>query len=526
MLSGGRGRGRGWTRGRFGPATKVIGALGVGAAGVLGLCSGAAAAAADPSQQELVEQIKALQAKVEQLEARQQKAQSQPAQSQPTQSQSQRAASSDDTQATVGSVLSDAERRSTPQVPQFLQPEGFTAGYTHGRFIIQDASGNFTLNPNFQFQARYVFNYRDSDAVGNTSHGGESTIEDGFEIRRMKIAFDGNVFGPDLTYKFQWGTDREGGSLKLEDAWVRLALSRVFGEGAENLALRVGQFKDPWNHEEITSSKRQLAAERSLLNYAIGGQITKWVQGVSLIWDDGPGASPLRAEVGFTDGPNTRNTNFTNTGGGLPATFPGEQNPTWGAFGRVELLAHGNWKQYDDFTALGNTQDLLVFGLGASYAEVGSADVLFHTLDMQYETGNLGFYAAYVGLYNEPTGGIPGSDIGTNPGDQQKQAAGHAYDYGFLVQAGYMLNPKWEVFGRFDETFLDDNHLAPGATESYPEFTVGVNHYLNGHAAKFTLDGVWVPNGVPTGDFSGTGLLDPDGDQQQFAIRAQFQLLL
>jgi len=52
MLSGGRGRGRGWTRGRFGPATKVIGALGVGAAGVLGLCSGAAAA--DPSQQELV----------------------------------------------------------------------------------------------------------------------------------------------------------------------------------------------------------------------------------------------------------------------------------------------------------------------------------------------------------------------------------------------------------------------------------------------------------------------------------------
>jgi hypothetical protein len=37
---------------------------------------------------------------------------------------------------------------------------------------------------------------------------------------------------------------------------------------------------------------------------------------------------------------------------------------------------------------------------------------------------------------------------------------------------------------------------------------------------------VWVPNGVPSGDFSGVGLLDPDGDQQQFAIRAQFQLLL
>jgi hypothetical protein len=500
----------------------------------LGLCSGASAA--EPSQQELVEQIKALQSKVEQLEARQQKAQSQPAQSQPAKSQpsqlqpaqsqstpSQSVQRSSDETATIGSVLSDAERRSNPQM---LQPEGFTAGYTHGRFIIQDASGNFTLNPNLQFQARYDLNYRESDAAGNDSHGGDNTTQDGFEIRRMKIAFDGNIFGPDLTYKFQWATERNGGNLQLEDAWVRLALSRVFGEGADNLALRAGQFKDPWNHEEITSSKRQLAVERSLMNEAIGGRLTKYVQGAALIWDDGPGGSPFRAEVGFTDGPNTRNTNFTNTGGGLPATFPGEQNPQWGAFGRVECLARGNWKQYDDFSALGNTQDLLVFGLGASYAESGSSDILFHTADLQYESGNVGIYASYVGLYNEPKGGIPGSDIGSAAGDQNRQAGGNAYDWGFLVQAGYMLNPKWEVFGRFDETFLDDNRLPPGASESFPEITVGVNYYLNGHAAKFTVDGVWLPNGIPTGDFSGAGLLDPDGDQQQFAVRAQFQLLL
>jgi hypothetical protein len=502
---------------------------------VLGLCSGAAAA--EPSQQELVDQVRALQSKVEQLEARQHPAQSQPAQSQPPQSQpapSQPARAIETRPedfatgdaATVGSVLSDAERRSNPQAPKLLQPEGFTAGYTHGRFIIQDASGNFTLNPNLQFQARYVFNYRESDAAGNAD-GGDNNSQDGFEIRRMKFAFDGNLFGPDLTYRFQWAAERNGGTVLLEDAWVRLALSRVFGEGADNLALRVGQFKDPWNHEETTSSKRQLAAERSLLNEAIGGRLSKWVQGVALVWDDGPGNSPFRAEFGFTDGPNTRNTNFTNNGGGLPATFPGEQNPQWGAFGRVEMLARGDWKQYDDFSALGNTQDLLVFGVGASYAEVHRSDILFHTADVQYESGNLGFYASYVGLYNEPNGGIPGSDL--NPGvtgDQQRQAGGSAYDWGFLVQAGYMLNPKWEVFGRFDETFVDDNRLPPGASESFPEFTVGVNHYLNGHAAKFTLDGVWLPNGVPSGDFSAAGLLDPDGDEQQFAIRAQFQLLL
>jgi hypothetical protein len=495
--------------------------LGVGAAGVLGLCS--AASAAEPTQQELVEQVKALQSKVEQLEARQ--AQPRPQAQSNAQSQKAQPAGADQG-ATVDSVLRDAEARSKPAM---LEPEGFTAGYTHGRFIIQDASGNFVLNPNLQFQARYVADYRDTDTAGGSGSGnGDHNIQDGFEIRRMKIAFDGNLFGPDLTYKFQWNADRSSGSLNLEDAWVRLALSRVFGEGAQNWALRAGQFKDPWNHEEITSSKRQLAVERSLLNYAIGGQLTKWVQGVSLIWDDGADGSPFRAEFGYSDGPNTRNTNFTNNGGGLPATFPGEQNPQWGAFGRVEMLARGDWKQYDDFSALGNTRDLLVFGLGASYAEVGQSDVLFHTADVQYETGKLGLYASYVGLYSEPKGGIPGTDVNpTLAGEQQLPVrGGMAYDWGFLVQAGYMVNDRWEIFGRFDETFVDDNRLPAGSGESFPEITIGVNHYLHGHAAKFTLDGVWTPNGVPTGDFSGAGLLDPDGDEQQFAVRAQFQLLL
>src|SRR5437867_12317420 len=140
MASGGRS-----IRGGSVPAAKVIGALGVGAAGVLGLCS--TAAAAEPTQQELVDQIKALQQKVEQLEARQNSAESQPT-----------TRSADDQSATVGSVLRDADLRSNPPM---LQPEGFTAGYSRGKFLIQDASGNFVLNPNLQLQARYILNYRE-----------------------------------------------------------------------------------------------------------------------------------------------------------------------------------------------------------------------------------------------------------------------------------------------------------------------------------------------------------------------------
>ena len=172
-------------------ATKaaVAGALGVGA-GIFGLGT---ASAAEPTQQEMLEQIKALQAKVEQLEARQgqQAPQTQAATTQPTEQG-----------ATVDSVLRDAERRSSPSM---LQSGGFTAGYSKNKFMIQDEAGNFTLNPNFQFQFRHVANFRGDDQADGE---GDDVIQSGFEIRRLKFAFDGTLFGPALTYKFQWATSR------------------------------------------------------------------------------------------------------------------------------------------------------------------------------------------------------------------------------------------------------------------------------------------------------------------------------
>ena len=100
---------------------------------------------------------------------------------------------------------------------------------------------------------------------------------------------------------------------------------------------------------------------------------------------------------------------------------------------------------------------------------------------------------------------------------------------GFLVQAGYLLgdSEKWEVFGRFDMTMLDDSRFADGSDneDTFPELTIGLNHYLHGHAAKLTIDGTWLPSGAPNNQ-DGLGILDPDGDDDQFMIRTQFQLLI
>ena len=111
-------------------------------------------------------------------------------------------------------------------------------------------------------------------------------------------------------------------------------------------------------------------------------------------------------------------------------------------------------------------------------------------------------------------GGPQGTGNGTGNGSN--------YDYGFLVQAGYMINPTWEVFGRYDWTHLDNQ--ASGSEDSFHEVAVGVNYYLHGHNAKFTIDAGWLPSGSPSSQ-TGIGVLANNGDNE-FYIRGQFQLVL
>jgi hypothetical protein len=457
----------------------LAGAIGIGGALAAGARAAEPAPAGEPTTQELLEELKALRAKVEQLEAAQARQDGQPEAS--------------EVGATVDRVLRDADRRS-----QLLQPAGFTAGYTKDKFVIQSEDGDFSLSPSFQFQARYVLNYRDEDAP--TEVAGDAANESGLEIRRMKVTFDGNVFGPDTKYKFQWASNRNGGNLVLEEAYVTHAFT-----ADRDLAVKAGQYKDVTFHEEATSSKRQLAVERSLANEVLAGGQTDFIQGVALQWDDGPEGLPFKAEVGYTDGPNSDNTSFVDAGG---AAMFGVADPEFGAYGRGEYFAFGNPKYYEDFSALGNAQDLLVFGAGAFYAQSGDDKVLFHTFDAQYEMNRLGLYAAYYGVL---------SDSG---------AAGTSYDVGGVAQAGYMLSDKFEVFGRYSVVSLDSDVSGDeGGEDTFHELTGGVNYFIRRHAAKLTADVVYLPSGVPS-DQSGLGELDPDADDDQILFRGQFQLLL
>src|SRR5688500_4179067 len=342
----------------------------------------AAAAAAEPTQQDA--KIAQLEAKIAALEAKQ-------------------ASNSQDLANTIDSVLRDAERRSASLMQANTD---MSAGYDSGFFI--RSGDNFVMRPGAQFQFRYVANSRDD--VG----GDDSDIEDGFEVRRMKLALEGTVISRELTYKFEWGTDRSSGNMVLEDAFGRWMFADMWGT-------RIGQFKVPVHHEELASSKRFLAVDRSLVNEILGGGVTDRSQGASLIYGNYKNDNPLYVEVMFHDGINEDNTNFV------------DDDFDFGVAGRAEFKAFGDWKAYNDFSAMKNKESLLVIGAGADWSQSGDTDALHATIDAQWEgAGALGIYGALLMQHVEPGAGI---DDVTN--------------FGGMVQAGFMLTPAWEIFGRY-----------------------------------------------------------------------------
>ena len=107
--------------------------------------------------------------------------------------------------------------------------------------------------------------------------------------------------------------------------------------------------------------------------------------------------------------------------------------------------------------------------------------------DAQWETtGGLGVYGAVLLAHGDPR----------NTADDEEST-----NWGGLLQAGYMLNAQWEIFGRADVTIFDDDQFDD--EDTFWELTAGVNYYLGrngsaGHRAKVTVDVKWLPDGTPS----------------------------
>jgi hypothetical protein len=452
---------------------------------------GTTAWADDSSQQDVSSEIQSLKARIEQLEAKQKQQQEETAKK--DQAQKQR-----DEQASFGQVLSDADHRS-----RLFDETGITAGYKDNRFFIGSDDGNFVLRPWYHIQIRNVTLSRQDQKPG-----GRDDIQNGFEIRRMKIGLDGNMFTPDFTYFFNWATSRTTGTPILEEAWVKYRFTDT------PFYIKAGQIKDPLLHDQIVSSRYQQSAERSLTAdiFANGDAFT---EGATFIYDP---KTFVRAEAGVNHGLRSANTNFQD--------FPA--NPfDFGVAGRAEVKLFGRWQDYGQIGAVDVKEPLLVIGVGADSSQRGHATQTVGAVDVQYADQNgLNLYGAAVDRYTNHNFGIAtvsaaGASFITNPDPAVLGRATN--EYSLLAEAGYQFANHLEPFGRYEYIRLQGTPA--GSRNYFHVITAGVNYYWYGHRAKLTAEVIYLPNGLPIDDSGGDVLASGPGKGELSGV-VQFQLLL
>lgn len=120
----------------------------------------------------------------------------------------------------------------------------------HGfEFATDDDKYSFAIGSRLQF--RYTFDDFDKDSQKDDFSS--------LQVKRGKIFVHGNAFTKNLTYKIQ--VNVAGSSVTLEDFYTDY---KVF----EDMKIRGGQYKVPFNRQELTSSGSQQFVDRAITNEA------------------------------------------------------------------------------------------------------------------------------------------------------------------------------------------------------------------------------------------------------------------
>jgi len=157
----------------------------------------------------------------------------------------------------VTDVLADAETRSSLQ--------GAAGSGYNGGFFLSSADGNFSMKINVLEQIRWTFNDNDS------------TQAYGFENKRTRLSFGGNIVDSSWSYKvayyFGYSNSNESfGAGELSDVSVTKDLGSGWG-------LTVGQFKLPFSAEYGLDAGNLQFNDYSVVNTLMG---TGYGQGINL----------------------------------------------------------------------------------------------------------------------------------------------------------------------------------------------------------------------------------------------------
>ena len=356
-------------------------------------------------------------------------------------------------------------------------------------FTIKSKDGLFSLRTRLRTQFQFSINDTDDEDVATD-----------FNVRRLRLYFDGNAFTPWLLYYIQISGDNNG-EFTLRDAYFDFAYNTMF-------VPRPGQYKVPFNREELTSSSELQLVERSIVNeqFAYGrdrGVSLYGVLGNYIIYGAG---------VFNGDGRNglSVDSNMLYAGRVMLTPCCGELK-----YANSSFPAGGDYKIEPNF---GEDKPLIAFGVAAAgipglnidqktpdngeledrFVEIGTtdADVFSLTADVNFKYSIFSIEGEFDYRNISP----------------EESGLDEANDYGVRVQSGVFLLPDFiEIAGRYAQIWFDTDVEGP---DTQWELTPGLNFYLSkSHKYKIQLSYSFIRNEFTDSD---------DIDENIF--RAQLQL--
>ncbi|MEN9799955.1 MAG: hypothetical protein RL653_3652 [Pseudomonadota bacterium] len=316
----------------------------------------------------------------------------------------------------------------------------------------------------------------------------------GAEIRRMRLLFQGQFFGPEWEYYVQLGFSNGDTEpdlrLPLRDAYVTWS-------GLRDLNVRFGQGKVPFNRQRVVSSSALQFVDRSRTNAELN--LDRDV-GVQVLSTDLFGLGGRLAYTLGLFGGDGRNRVGTDDG------FLSIARVQWSPFGAFDDFVEGDLDRKENLrlavqaaAALNRSTRRARSALDATYT-LGAYDYAHATADVLLKWRGLSIQVE--GVYREAVGTKRRED---GKGLVETSRSG----WGYHAQAGYMVNAHLELVGRVGQLFPVGGITA--VTRS-GEYGGGLNWYVQGHAFKFQADAFW---------FTGERF---DRGNPQVRLQAQFYL--
>ena len=398
-----------------------------------------------------------------------------------------------------------------------VDPLSATVGFKPGKGVdIKSADGNFSLNTRLKTQLLYEAHKQAS--------GPNDDYRENFVIRRMRLAFQGNVFSKNVKYKLEFTFAAQelnrvqpstvGGmaarldrdvvtQVPLMDAYFDITPTRDFN-------IRVGQSKIPFGRERVLSDNEMIVIDRSLEDTEFNLDRD---MGIDIRSQDFLGLNLLHYYIGVWMA-EERNTTFTSLGNGDTGLL---------YLARLELVPFGNFEEVPgDFEhgapklSIGVAYSFLQTDANSPYArqslgrtlgalnDLGKVDynVSNFTADLLFKGGGLSIMSAF---HYRKASKLPltANGIARN-------------GIGWVGQAGFLLSKTVPIepaigFGLIRAIDKDKSNIV-----ETNELTFGLNYYpFNVHALKLQAEyaHIWWQKAMTT---------PPDDNR----IRVQFQVLL